>query len=221
MKVIVTGATGTAGRGIVKACLEDDRITEVIILTRRAVSGSVESHPKVQVVMHHDFSQYPDNLMDKLAGAEACLWAIGGTVTQFNGDKEACRRVGVTYTMAAARAMQARLASHLPATQGKFRFVFCSGKFSEWNRTKPLFFMADSRRIKGEIEQELCGLGDAHAANFQMIGGLYQGIGTDQLGRAMVRLAVEGYKDRIVPNETLIKLGSAKKIKSARSSQQS
>lgn len=136
--------------------------------------------------------------------------------------------------------MQARLASHLPATQGKFRFVFCSGKFSEWNRTKPLFFMADSRRIKGEIEQELCGLGDAHAANFQvwiarpsglippeakavtrMIGGLYQGIGTDQLGRAMVRLAVEGYKDRIVPNETLIKLGSAKKIKSARSSQQS
>mgnify|MGYP000891208853 CR=1 FL=1 len=74
MKVIVTGATGTAGRGIVKACLEDDRITEVIILTRRAVSGSVESHPKVQVVMHHDFSQYPDNLMDKLAGAEACLW---------------------------------------------------------------------------------------------------------------------------------------------------
>lgn len=74
MKVIVTGATGTAGRGIVKACLADERITKVIILTRRNVAGDVESNPKVEVVMHRDFSQYPDELMQRLEGAEACLW---------------------------------------------------------------------------------------------------------------------------------------------------
>ena len=74
MKVIVTGATGTAGRGIVQACLADERITKLTILTRRAVASEVESDPKVEVVMHHDFSQYPDELMQRLEGAEACLW---------------------------------------------------------------------------------------------------------------------------------------------------
>ena len=74
MKVIVTGATGNAGGGIVKACLADDRITTVLILTRRNVAGDIESHPKVQVVMHRDFSAYPDELMQHLEGAEACIW---------------------------------------------------------------------------------------------------------------------------------------------------
>lgn len=74
MKVIVTGATGTAGQGIVKACLADERITKVVILTRRAVAEEVETNPKVEVVLHDDFSQYPDELMKKLHGAEACLW---------------------------------------------------------------------------------------------------------------------------------------------------
>lgn len=74
MKVIVAGATGTAGRGIVEACLADERITKVIIVTRRAVCGQVESNPKTEIVMHHDFSQYPEELMQRFEGAEACLW---------------------------------------------------------------------------------------------------------------------------------------------------
>lgn len=74
MKVIVTGATGTAGQGIVKACLADERITEVLILARRAVAKEVEEHSKVTVIIHEDFSTYPDELMAKLQGAEACFW---------------------------------------------------------------------------------------------------------------------------------------------------
>lgn len=74
MKVIVTGATGLAGRGIVKACLSDDRITKVVILARREPAEEVKTNPKVEVVLHDDFSQYPDELMEKLGGAEACLW---------------------------------------------------------------------------------------------------------------------------------------------------
>jgi uncharacterized protein YbjT (DUF2867 family) len=74
MKVIVTGATGTAGQGIVKACLADNRISKVIILTRRAVAKEVEADSKVEVVLHDDFSHYPEELMQKLHGAEACLW---------------------------------------------------------------------------------------------------------------------------------------------------
>ena len=74
MKVIVTGATGSAGQGIVEACLADERITKIIIVTRRNVAGDVESNDKVEVVLHSDFSEYPDELMTRLEGAEACLW---------------------------------------------------------------------------------------------------------------------------------------------------
>ena len=74
MKVIVTGATGTAGQGIVRACLADERITKILILTRRPVAKEVEEDAKVEVVLHEDFSTYPDTLMTRLQGAEACLW---------------------------------------------------------------------------------------------------------------------------------------------------
>lgn len=74
MKVIVTGATGMAGKEIVKQCLADSRITKVVILTRRAVSGDVESHPKSEVMLHQDFSRYSEDLLRSLDGAEACFW---------------------------------------------------------------------------------------------------------------------------------------------------
>lgn len=74
MKVIVTGATGNAGREVVRHCLENPRIAKVVILTRRAVSMDVESHPKAEVVMHHDFTQFPEALMRRLEGAQACIW---------------------------------------------------------------------------------------------------------------------------------------------------
>lgn len=74
MKVIVTGATGVVGKEIVRNCLQDARITKVVILTRRAVSMDVESHPKTEVVMHQDFSRYSDELLTRLEGASACLW---------------------------------------------------------------------------------------------------------------------------------------------------
>lgn len=33
--------------------------------------------------------------------------------------------------------------------EGKqFRFLFCSGKFAEWDQEKPLHFMLDTRRVK-------------------------------------------------------------------------
>jgi len=33
----------------------------------------------------------------------------------------------------------------------KFRFVFCSGKFAEWDQNKTLAFMQDTRRLKVRI----------------------------------------------------------------------
>ncbi|KOS22475.1 hypothetical protein ESCO_002088 [Escovopsis weberi] len=161
MKVIVTGATGTVGKAIVQQCLQDEHITTVIILTRRAVSMDFESHPKVQVVLHQDFSQYPAEMMRGFEGAEACLWAIGGRKKMFNHDEDLCRKVNVGYTLAAADAMLRHLAGKTPDGK-KFRFVFCSGGFAERNLARLLIFHAGVRRIRAEVENGLCRLADSN-----------------------------------------------------------
>ncbi|KAL7794387.1 hypothetical protein V8C37DRAFT_401410 [Trichoderma ceciliae] len=224
MKVLIAGVTGNAGQEIVNHCFADERITKVIILTRKAVPIDVESHPKAEVVMHHDFSQYPEEMMRRLEGAQVCLWAIGGKVNQFNNDKELCRKVGVEFTLTAANAMLKYLADKVPDGK-KFRFVFCSCKYSEWNQKRPLLFLADSRRIKGEVEKGLCDLADANPDKFEtwilrpsafiepnapfskrLVGHLNGAITTTQVGKTMVKVACEAWKDRIIENDALLKM---------------
>ncbi|KAH7324935.1 hypothetical protein B0I35DRAFT_172415 [Stachybotrys elegans] len=226
MKVIVTGATGLAGGGVVKQCLQDDRIDSLIILTRKHLSADVESNPKVQVIMHQDFSTYPDELMQKLQGADACIWCIGGRVDQFGNDKELCRRVGVDFTLAAAKAMSTHLAA--PSSSGReFRFVYCSGKYAEWDQDKTLLFLGDTRRFKGLAEKGLRELAEA-TPGFEVwvlrpsgilsteaplyrrvVGKLYEAIDTAQLGRALVRVAVEGCEDKMLENDALHRMAAA------------
>jgi hypothetical protein len=50
------------------------------------------------------------------------------------------------FALIAANAFANTLA---PALKGKkFKFVFCSGMGAEWDQTKPLWFLKDTRRIK-------------------------------------------------------------------------
>lgn len=51
-------------------------VTSVTILSRRPVPQA-EGHEKVNVILHKDFSNYPPDLLEKLRGAEGCVWALG------------------------------------------------------------------------------------------------------------------------------------------------
>jgi hypothetical protein len=58
---------------------------------------------------------------------------------------ETCKKVH-DFALIAANAFMNSLA---PALKGKkFKFVFCSGMGAEWDQTKPLWFLKDTRRIK-------------------------------------------------------------------------
>lgn len=114
---------------------------------------------------------------------------------------------------------------HLAPTGGRsFRFVFCSGKLAEWNQDRPLYFLNDTRKIKGAVESGLCELADAndHFDVFiarpslllddttpwheWLFSPIARGISTVQLGKAMIKMALEGSEERIVENETLLKM---------------
>ena len=142
----------------------------------------------------------------------------------FNHDVELCRKVSVGYTLAFAKAVCKQIASE--TTSGKpFRFVFCSGKYSEWDPNKSLLFLGDSRRIKGEVEKGLCDLADANAECLEvlvlrptgfmddnapmthmLVGSLYGAIKMSQLGRAFVQVTCEGADKRILENEEMMRM---------------
>jgi hypothetical protein len=54
-------------------------VTKVSILSRRPVPMA-EGHPKANVIIHTDLTNYPPELLNQLEGAEGCVWALGVSV---------------------------------------------------------------------------------------------------------------------------------------------
>jgi uncharacterized protein YbjT (DUF2867 family) len=80
MHIILTGATGTVGAAVLRHCLASSKVTKLSILSRRQFALPVSEDLDVQkahVIVHEDYSTYPDELSTKLNGAEGCVWAQG------------------------------------------------------------------------------------------------------------------------------------------------
>lgn len=71
MKVFVTGSTGRVGGCVLERCLAHPQITSVVALTRRPLDIK---HPKLNNIIHKNFLEYDDAVIDQLRGAEACIW---------------------------------------------------------------------------------------------------------------------------------------------------
>ncbi|KAI1403325.1 hypothetical protein F4819DRAFT_231387 [Hypoxylon fuscum] len=223
MRIIITGATGFVGGEVVRQAIANERITHAFVLTRKPLPDDISKSAKVTVIENKDFSTWPPDVLAQLVGAEGCVWAVGGRATQFP-DLETAKKVSVDYTLAAANAFLTELAPKLPESQ-KFRFVFCSGKFAEWDQNKDLMMMKDTRRIKGQVEKGLCDLADANKDNFEVWavrpGGIVKKhaglmnaltvntsgfIEVDHLAKAMLKIALEGHADRILEANVLLKI---------------
>jgi hypothetical protein len=64
------------GSACLQAMLTTKTVTAVTVLSRRPVPLA-EGHEKVQVILHKDFNNYPPEVLEKLAGAQGCIWALG------------------------------------------------------------------------------------------------------------------------------------------------
>jgi uncharacterized protein YbjT (DUF2867 family) len=85
MHIILTGATGTVGAAVLKHCLASPNVTQLSILSRRQFAlptGDGLDIDKAHVIVHEDYSTYPDTLSTMLKGAEGCVWAQGISQTQ-------------------------------------------------------------------------------------------------------------------------------------------
>lgn len=159
------------------------------------------------------------------------LRAIGSRAEQLKSEKGLHRKVAVDLPLAAATAFRARLADKVPE-RCRFRFVFCSRQAVERSRG-PLLLMSERRRCVGEVERGLSRVADeAHGDGFEtyilrpasfgpwegegpappasvsrrLVGGLQGGIGAVEVARAMVHVACNGWKERIIEKEALVSI---------------
>ncbi len=73
MKVVLFGATGMVGAGVLLECLDDPRVDSVVAVSR---SRCGVSHPKLTEVLHQDFFDYAP-LRSRFADADACFFCLG------------------------------------------------------------------------------------------------------------------------------------------------
>lgn len=79
MHLVLTGATGLVDTAVLDAMIRTKDITKITVLSRRPVKFTDD---RINVIIHKDFASYDHELLDKLRGAQACVWALGISQTE-------------------------------------------------------------------------------------------------------------------------------------------
>lgn len=204
MRVLIFGATGSAGGSVLRACLDAAAVDDVRVITRRPLAMR---HAKLRVFEHKDFLDF-SAVGEAFAGVDACFYCLGVSVTQVP-DEQTYRLITHDFTVSAARALQAGS----PAAT----FHFISGHGT--NAGSAMMWA----RVKAETERDLLDLCGAVCWRPAFIDGdasdhgprLYQSMrpllrllrpftslyvtGVD-LGLAMIRAVQDGVTRRVIEN---------------------
>jgi uncharacterized protein YbjT (DUF2867 family) len=113
MNVILFGATGMVGQGVLRECLADPEVERVLVIGRNACG--IED-PKVREIVREDLFEYGDIGTD-LRGYDACFFCLG--VSAAGMSEEAYSKITYDLTIAAAQAL-ARI-------NPQMTFVYVSG----------------------------------------------------------------------------------------------
>jgi uncharacterized protein YbjT (DUF2867 family) len=138
MKVIVFGGSGMIGQGVLRECLLDPDVTEVLVVGRSPLG---REHPKLNEIVQADLA---DLSTVDFAGYEACFFCLGVSSTGMKED--AYRRITYDFTLAAARPFA--------AANPESTFIYVSGlgtDSSEKGRTM-------WARVKGKTENDVLAL---------------------------------------------------------------
>jgi uncharacterized protein YbjT (DUF2867 family) len=99
MNVVIFGATGMVGSGVLLECLADPRIGAVLVVGRRPVGITA---PKLREILHEDFLDFRP-IQSELAACDACFFCLG--VSSVGMSEERYRHLTYDLTLAAAGAM--------------------------------------------------------------------------------------------------------------------
>jgi uncharacterized protein YbjT (DUF2867 family) len=216
MRVVLFGASGMVGQGVLRECLLDDEVGSVLSIGRSAIG---RRHPKLQELLHENFLDYSD-VEDKLAGFDACFFCLG--VSSAGMSEERYTRVTYDIALAAARTL-ARLNPGMT-------FIYVSGMGTDGSEHGGSMWA----RVKGKTENDLLKLPFKAAYMFRpavivplhgiksktMVYRIFYATltpllpllkgrfpkyvtTTEQVGRAMIKVAKDGWPKPVLENSDI------------------
>jgi uncharacterized protein YbjT (DUF2867 family) len=213
MKVILFGATGMVGQGVLRECLLNAEVESVLAVGR---SPTGQRHPKLREILHDNFLNYAA-IESQLTGYDACFFCLG--VSSVGMSEERYRHLTYDITLAAAATL-ARLNPQLV-------FVYVTGQGTDSSEKGRLMWA----RVKGKTENDLLKLPFKAAYMFRpaaiqplhgirsktaWVQAIYVAAApllnrvtpkymttTEQIGRAMIRVAKDGYPKRVLESEDI------------------
>jgi uncharacterized protein YbjT (DUF2867 family) len=211
MKVLIFGATGMIGQGVLRECLLDPDVV-VVQTVGRAATGV--KHAKLREIVHSDLMHYAE-VEDDLRGFDACFFCLG--VSSAGMSESEYERMTYGITMAAAET--------LSRLNRGMTFVYVSGAGTDSSEKGRSMWA----RMKGRTENALLRLPFKDAYMFRpgaiqpvhgatsktaayrvlyiltkpllpLLRHLFPNyiVTTEELGRAMIRVAKRGASKKIL-----------------------
>ncbi len=149
IKVIITGATGMVGEGVLFECLQNPTVSEVLIINRRHYELQ---HPKLKELIVPDFFQL-SKFADSLNRYDACFFCAGISSVGMKEDKFTL----ITYDTTLA------FAKVLAAVNSNMVFTYVSGSHTDSSEKGRLMWA----RVKGKTENDLAKLPFRAEYNFR------------------------------------------------------
>ena len=216
MKVILFGATGMVGQGVLRECLLDASVESVLVVGR---SPTGQHHAKLHEVLHQDFMNF-SGIESELRGYDACFFCLG--VSSVGMDPERYHHLTYDVTMAAAKT--------LVTLNPGMVFTYVTGRSTDSTEQGPVRWA----RVKGKTENDLLKLPFKAAYMFRPAGiqplhgvrsktlwvqAIYVVAApllsylartapkymttSEQLGRAMIKVARDGYPKPVLESEDI------------------
>jgi uncharacterized protein YbjT (DUF2867 family) len=137
MNVLIFGATGMIGQGVLRECLLDPDVQFVQTIGRSATGLE---HEKLREIVHQDMTSYA-SLDVQLSGCDACFFCLGVSSSGMKEDEY--ERVTYGITMAAAEA--------LSRLNPLMTFIYVSGAGTDSSEHGRIMWA----RVKGRTENAL------------------------------------------------------------------
>jgi uncharacterized protein YbjT (DUF2867 family) len=149
LNVIITGATGMVGEGVLYECLQHPNVENVLVITRKPTGYS---HARLKEIIHGDFFDLA-KLTRQLKGYNACYFCLG--VTSIGKKEPEYRKLTYTLTV--------NFATTLSNLNHNMTFCYISGAGTD-STEKGRSMWA---RVKGQTENALMKLPFKHVYNFR------------------------------------------------------
>lgn len=137
MNVLLFGATGMVGHGVLLECLADPTVTRFVSIVRRSTGVT---DPKLREIVHKDFTDY-STIEKELVGLDACFFCLG--VSSAGMSEADYTVITHDYAIAAAQVLK-RLNPGLT-------FCFVSGASTDSTEKGRTMWA----RVKGKTENEI------------------------------------------------------------------